>query len=191
VSRQREFLADADAVLLTRDPEGLALTLVTIEAASGGSMNLSRTASHLFFVEPPVLETGWWDRAVVSHPPIEERVAALAQMGNGIPPEAIEAAREAGSRFRAATGSPSTDVSARPDTGPRDDIGANASYLRLAHGPVPLLERPEAAARMREQLAAGTSLALLAVEGEYLRVQTGDGARGYIGKDTPVTWGLG
>lgn len=191
LSRQREFLADADAVLLTRDPEGLALALVKVGAAGAAPMNLSRAAAHLFFVEPLSPETGWWDRGVVSHPPIEARVAALGQMGSGIPPEAVEAAREAGTRFRAAIGSPPTDVSAEHDGGPRGDVGANTSYLRLAHGPVPLLERPEAAARTHAQLAAGTPLALLAVEGDYLRVQTTDGATGYIVRDTAVTWDLG
>ena len=105
VSRQREFLADADAVLLTRDPEGLALALVKVGAANAAPMNLSRAAAHLFFVEPLGTETGWWDRGVVSHPSIEARVAALGQMGSGIPPEAVKAAREAGNRFRAAIGS--------------------------------------------------------------------------------------
>jgi hypothetical protein len=51
-------------------------------------------------------ETSWWDRGVVSHPPIEARVAALGRMGSGISPEAVEAARQAGNRFRAAIGSP-------------------------------------------------------------------------------------
>jgi heat shock protein HtpX len=222
VSRQREFLADADAVLLTRDPEGLALALVKVAAASGVSMNLPRAAAHLFLVEPPLPETGWWDRGVASHPPIEERVAVLGQMGSGIPPEALEAAREAGERFcRAATderptraGAPSVaalpsparreadetalgpqraDIPARgEDRLPRggDPYGPGVvSYVRLAQGPVPLLERPEAAARTCGRLAAGTLLALLAVEGEFLRVQTTEGATGYIGKDTPVTWG--
>jgi heat shock protein HtpX len=102
VSRQREFLADADAVLLTQDPEGLALALVKVGAASGVSMDFSKATTHLLFVEPSAPETGWWDRGVVSHPTIEARVAVLGQMGNGIPPKAIEAARAVGERFRAA-----------------------------------------------------------------------------------------
>lgn len=100
VSRRREFLADADAVLLTRDPEGLALALVRVGAASGAPLSLSTATAHLFFVEPTAPETGWWDRGVMSHPTIEARVAALAQMGSGISPEAIAKAREAGERFR-------------------------------------------------------------------------------------------
>jgi hypothetical protein len=63
--------------------------------------------------------------------------------------------------------------------------------MRLAQGAVALLEEPEATARPRRQLPAGTALALLAVEGEFLRVQTPEGAIGYIGKSTPVIWGSG
>ena len=102
VSRRREFLADADAVLLTQDPEGLALALVTVGAAKSGELDVSNATAHLFFVEPPASATGWWDRSVESHPSIEARVEALGQMGSGIPPEAIERARAAGEHFRAA-----------------------------------------------------------------------------------------
>jgi heat shock protein HtpX len=101
VSRRREFLADADAVLLTRDPEGLALALVKVAAATGARVDFPRATAHLFFVEPPAPEAGWWDRGVVSHPPIEARVVALAQMGSGISPETLARARAAGERFRA------------------------------------------------------------------------------------------
>ena len=100
VSRQREFLADADAILLTRDPEGLALALVKVGAASGTAMNLPRAAAHLFLVEPLLPEAGWWDRGVPSHPPLEERVAVLARMGSGISPEALHVAQIAGVTFR-------------------------------------------------------------------------------------------
>ncbi len=103
VSRRREFLADADAVLLTRDPEGLALALVKVAAATSAPTGFPRSTAHLFFVEPPGAETGWWDRGVGSHPPIEARVAALAQMSSGISPETLERARAAGHRFRAGT----------------------------------------------------------------------------------------
>jgi heat shock protein HtpX len=104
LSQRREFLADADAVLLTRDPEGLALALVQVGAASGAPMNLSRATAHLFFVEPLAPETGWWDRGAMTHPSIEARVTALGQMGSGISPDAVAKAREAGERFRAQRG---------------------------------------------------------------------------------------
>jgi heat shock protein HtpX len=104
LSQHREFLADADAVLLTRDPEGLALALVRVGAASGAPMNLSTATAHLFFAEPLAAGTGWWDRGATTHPSIEARVAALGQMGSGISPDAVAQAREAGERFRARRG---------------------------------------------------------------------------------------
>jgi hypothetical protein len=98
--------------------QGLALALVRVGAASGAPLSLSRATAHLFFVEPSAPETGWWDRGVMSHPTIEARVAALAQMGSGIAPEAIARAREAGERFR--TGSePSLGRDRSPTFGSR------------------------------------------------------------------------
>ena len=222
VSRQREFLADGDAVLLTRDPEGLAIALVKVAAASGLQTDLPRAAAHLFVVEPLLPEAGWWDRGVATHPSIEERVTLLGQMGSGIPAEVLEAAREAGARFRDAV----TDQGSAPGDATRSAVSAPAarpagghvlappppqspkavggadrlesavapgavSYLRLAQGPVALLEGPEATAPPCRRLLAGTSLALLAVDGEFLRVRTPDGAIGYIPRSTPVIWGSG
>ena len=214
VSRQREFLADADAVLLTRNPEGLALALATVGAAGGDAIRVPRAAAHLFFVEPASAEAYWWDRTVPSHPPIEERVTLLGRMGSGIPPEALAAAVEAGREFRAAppAAAPAASLAARRRAAPRETARSAptpaalpadrdgesardwvapagvASQIWLAHGPIPLLERPEAGARARERLPAGTPLALLGVEGAFLRVQTGTGTTGYIDKATAVRW---
>ena len=89
---------------------------------------------------------------------------------------------------------PSCPLSRTPSrASPREgtfDPGVVA-YMRLAQGPVALLEQPEATARPRRRLPAGTPLALLAVEGEFLRVETPEGAIGYIGKSTPLIWGSG
>jgi heat shock protein HtpX len=83
VSQQREFLADADAVLLTRDPEGLALALAKVSAASGTPVHAGEATAHLFFVDP--LQGGTSGRGMFpSHPPVDARVAALARMGDGI-----------------------------------------------------------------------------------------------------------
>ena len=99
VSRQREFLADADAVLLTRDPEGLALALVKIGAVGGERLRVAESMVHLYFVDP--LSKGSWLHVVFpSHPSLEKRVGLLARMGNGIAPAAIQAARDAGARVQ-------------------------------------------------------------------------------------------
>src|SRR5688572_31318315 len=51
VSRQREFLADADAALLTRDPEGLAQALRKIGAAIGQPLLVREANVHLYIVD--------------------------------------------------------------------------------------------------------------------------------------------
>jgi heat shock protein HtpX len=82
VSRQREFLADADAALLTRDPEGLANALAKIGAAGRQQLRASEASAHLYFVDPH--GTSLLHRIFPSHPPIEQRIALLARMGSGI-----------------------------------------------------------------------------------------------------------
>ncbi len=76
VSRQREFLADASAVQFTRNPDGIASALHKI--GGGGSRIESphaEEASHMFFGNG--LGDAWvsW---LATHPPIEERIRAVA-----------------------------------------------------------------------------------------------------------------
>ena len=97
VSREREYLADAEAVLLTRDPEGLALALTKIAAGRGpGRLALGPSASHLCIVDPLSPDSFWWDRIFPCHPPISDRVAVLARMGPGIDESVLRAAAEEG-----------------------------------------------------------------------------------------------
>jgi Zn-dependent protease with chaperone function len=87
VWRQREFLADADAVLLTRDPEGLALALVNIGTPTGERLRVGESIMHLYFVDP-MQEANWLHWIFPSHPPLEKRVAMLMRMSDGTAPAA-------------------------------------------------------------------------------------------------------
>jgi heat shock protein HtpX len=83
VSRKREFLADASGALLTRYPEGLASALSKIQAYGRPMVKNSHATAHLFIANP----FGPEERTLASklsglfstHPPTEERVAALLQ----------------------------------------------------------------------------------------------------------------
>jgi Zn-dependent protease with chaperone function len=109
VSRQREYLADAEAVLLTRDPEGLALALTKIGAWRGsGRLAVGPSASHLCIVDPLRADSPWWDRMFPCHPLIQDRVQLLARMGAGVAESALQAAAEGGKAGHLAT------VRARP-----------------------------------------------------------------------------
>lgn len=82
LNRQREFLADAVAVQLTRDAQGLssALQVIAGRVRQGTLLQpTARTASHLFFsaAAPPVHD---WLR---SHPPLEARIRRLDPAWDG------------------------------------------------------------------------------------------------------------
>jgi heat shock protein HtpX len=81
ISRKREFLADADGALLTRYPEGLARALEKISADREPLEVANRATAHLYiaspFKEDGVKQISWWTKIFMTHPPVEERIAAL------------------------------------------------------------------------------------------------------------------
>lgn len=82
VSRRREFLADASGALLTRYPDGLASALQKISSYGAPMQRANHATAHLFISNPfGAHEAGKFIAKIFStHPPVEERVAALTQM---------------------------------------------------------------------------------------------------------------
>lgn len=82
VSRRREFLADANGALLTRHPDGLIRALQKISADPEPLEVANRATAHLYFASPfqnKRLIQGV-AKMFMSHPPVEERIAALRQV---------------------------------------------------------------------------------------------------------------
>jgi heat shock protein HtpX len=79
VSRKREFLADAEGALLTRYPEGLARALEKISGDPTPMKKLNESTAHLYIANP-FREKNWLANLFSTHPPAEERVAALRGM---------------------------------------------------------------------------------------------------------------
>ena len=80
VSRKREFLADASGALLTRYPDGLASALRKISSYEAPMRRANHATAHLFIANPfgGKGEKGRFVAKLFStHPPIEERIAAL------------------------------------------------------------------------------------------------------------------
>jgi heat shock protein HtpX len=74
-SREREYLADATAARLTRNPQGLASALQRLERADTRIARADQAYEHLFVVRPrSVLSLGG---LLCSHPPIADRIARL------------------------------------------------------------------------------------------------------------------
>lgn len=79
ISRKREFLADADGALLTRDPQGLADALKKISSYQIEMKNLNTSTAHLYFSNP-LKEKNFLAKLFMTHPPVEERIKALESM---------------------------------------------------------------------------------------------------------------
>jgi len=77
VSRQREYLADANGALTTRDPEGLASALEKLKTTSRPMQRQNSSTAHLFFANP--MKAGWLAKLFSTHPPLDDRIARLRQ----------------------------------------------------------------------------------------------------------------
>ena len=82
ISRKREFLADAKGSLLTRYPEGLARALEKISQDTNLLRVANNSTAHLYIVSPfrGKEAQSWLTKLFSTHPPVEERIAALRQL---------------------------------------------------------------------------------------------------------------
>ncbi len=84
VSRKREYLADASAAELTRNPLGLAQALTKIESANEPTASIKRGAAHLCIVDPRERKIndkeGFFAEMFGTHPPIKKRIILLQAM---------------------------------------------------------------------------------------------------------------
>jgi heat shock protein HtpX len=90
ISREREYLADAQAVLVTRHPEGLIRALrrmssaeplaAVVPRAKAITEDGERLAASLWTVRPTALAGGWVSRLLDAHPSTEDRTRRLARM---------------------------------------------------------------------------------------------------------------
>ena len=94
ISRQREFLADAEAVKFTRYPQGLISALEKLKGDQTVVRSASRATAHLWIEEPIALEPqkgvpggsksgNRLNKLFATHPPLDERIAALHQTAFG------------------------------------------------------------------------------------------------------------
>lgn len=77
ISRQREYLADATAVQLTRYPQGLANALRKLRESDTDLRTANRGTAHLFITNPIKKFNEWSDTAFASHPPLDDRIRRL------------------------------------------------------------------------------------------------------------------
>jgi len=82
VSRQREYLADATAVELTRNPLGLAGALRKIDSDKDVLEVANRGTAHLYIANPIKKFEARASSAFASHPPMQERIRRLEALAH-------------------------------------------------------------------------------------------------------------
>src|SRR5207344_3633644 len=96
VSRQREYLADASSVELTRNPYGLERALAKI----GGDQEVlevaNRGTQHLYFTNPIKKFEARSSNLMSTHPPILDRINRLRELTGEAPLAAAESASLSG-----------------------------------------------------------------------------------------------
>ncbi len=81
ISREREYLADATAVRLTRSPLGLIGALEKIDGSSERFEGANRAVQHLFIANPLRKFSERSTALFSTHPPMPERIARLRNLG--------------------------------------------------------------------------------------------------------------
>ena len=85
VSRRRESLADFSGVTLTRYPPGLISALEKLRDDSTVVHSASKATAHLWIEQPTAQQPeegrqAWFNRLFNTHPPLDERIAALREL---------------------------------------------------------------------------------------------------------------
>lgn len=91
VSRQREYLADASAVELTRNPLGLAGALRKLDSDPEELQSANRGTAHLYITNPIKTYKAQANSAFASHPPIQERIRRLEALARANQPSQPQA----------------------------------------------------------------------------------------------------
>ena len=78
ISRQREFLADASSVELTRNPQGMINALRKLDNSEPMHHHVDNASSALYINDPK--KSGGFQKLFYTHPPISERIERLKHM---------------------------------------------------------------------------------------------------------------
>jgi heat shock protein HtpX len=101
VSRQREYMADASGVELTRNPYGLERALAKIALDTEPLEVANRATQHLYFENPIKAATGTSSSLFSTHPPVLERINRLRELSGQPPVVAPEVVLDAGAQAAA------------------------------------------------------------------------------------------
>ncbi len=191
ISRSREFLADADAALLTRYPEGLIRALSKIRGAGSAVQTANPVVSHLYFADPTTagFSSGLFGSNLFgSHPPIDQRILRLAEFNSGVAPSVIEEAVRAGQAYTASR--PATLEESNHALVAQDELSVLTAgnpvgrVFRVAEIPEPVAvydrDNPNVKSMVISRVRSGDLLVAFDDPGKMRQILTGDQVFGYI-----------
>jgi heat shock protein HtpX len=189
ISRGREYLADADAALLTRYPEGLIRALSKIRGAGSMVSGSNPAVSHLYFADPSAMNTGLGlltGNLLATHPPLDQRIIRLVEFNGGAPASVVESAIHAGQDF--IRDHPPIESNNLMDNVTKGELAVVTMGNPLgrvfrvvgAKEPVPVYDRPDPRSPVIARVAAGDLLVVFDDPGKYRQVVTHNETFGYL-----------
>jgi heat shock protein HtpX len=186
VSREREFLADADAALLTRYPEGLWRALGKIAGAGSAMSRLNPAYSHLYFCNPSATKLSWFSgNLMASHPPLAERIQKLSDLDGPVGAAALQEVIKEGREY--SQRNPSIEVMELLPTDTHDELSVlnqgnplGRVYRVLATDPVPVYDQPKPGSVVQTRVQPGALLVVFDDPGPYRQVNTANQVFGYL-----------
>ena len=145
VSREREFLADADAALLTRYPDGLLRALAKVGGAGSAIAGANPAFAHFYFSNPVAARAWFSGSLMATHPPLAERIERLVGFQGESALAGVKHAIEEGKAFVKAHPLVEIDQSLAPKA--QDELAAlnqgnvmGRVYRVLSGAPAPVYE---------------------------------------------------
>jgi hypothetical protein len=187
ISRGREYLADADAALLTRYPEGLLRALAKIGGA-GSVVNGSNPAFAHFYFANPLAAGGWFaSNVLATHPPLANRIERLMEIHGPASAAVLKEAIEAGRQH--AKDRPATVVDEALALTNHGELGVFSQgnpmgrvFRLVASAPVPLYDTPSPKSPTLAHIPPGSLVVGFDDPSRMQQICTADETFGYIAR---------
>jgi heat shock protein HtpX len=186
VSREREFLADADAALLTRYPEGLLRALAKIGGAGSAVTGANPAFAHFYFANPVDCGGAWFSgNLMATHPPLAERMQRLVGVGGESALAGLDQVVLEGRKFRTEHPLMELDPSLGPQ--PTDELAAlnqgnimGRVYRVVANQPASVYENPNLHSCRLAVVQPGSLIVVFDDPGPMRQVNTSSQTFGYL-----------
>ncbi|HTS64334.1 MAG TPA: M48 family metallopeptidase [Candidatus Acidoferrales bacterium] len=191
ISRQREFLADADAALLTRYPEGLCRALAKIGGAGSSVSGANPAFSHFYFADPAASMSWFSGKLLATHPSITDRIQRLVEFQGAAGLAGLEQAVKEGRQYTQQRAAVSLDDGFQ--VGTRDELALlnqgnlmGRVYRVLSESAVPVYDQANTTSAVLARVKPGSLIVVFDDPGKMRQVNTADQTFGYLARSVKL-----